>query len=147
MDVLTPEQRSYNMASIRGSDTKPEMALRKQLFAMGFRYRCNYRVGAYKVDIAFPSQKVAVMVDGCFWHCCPRCFRMPETNVHYWRKKFRENRLRDKRATKVLEKQGWTVLRFWEHEVLACPEIAGKRLLKMLSNVFIYKCSCKTAKN
>ena len=116
MDVLTPEQRSYNMASIRGSDTKPEMALRKQLFAMGFRYRCNHQVGAYKIDIAFPSQKVAVMVDGCFWHCCPRCFRMPETNVAYWRTKFKENRARDRRANKALDGAGWQVLRFWEHD-------------------------------
>lgn len=117
MDVLTKEQRSYNMSSIRGTNTRPELALRRLLHAKGLRYRCDYRVGRYSVDIAFPSRKIAVMVDGCFWHCCPNCFRMPETNVSYWRRRFRENKLRDKRATKALEKNGWVVLRVWEHKI------------------------------
>lgn len=121
MDVLTKEQRSYNMSSIRGKNTRPELMLRKRMFAAGLRYRLDYRIGRYRADIAFPTKKVAIMVDGCFWHCCPKCFRMPRSNVGYWRKKFRENRARDRRAGRMLVKNGWKLMRFWEHFIKERP--------------------------
>lgn len=132
MDVLTKEQRSYNMSSIHGTNTRPELALRKRLHAKGLRYRCDYRVGKYSVDIAFPSKKIAVMVDGCFWHCCLNCFRMPETNVPYWCKKFKENKIRDRKASKALEKNGWVVLRFWEHELKETPQKTLRKVVATL---------------
>jgi DNA mismatch endonuclease (patch repair protein) len=70
-------------------------------------------------DFAWPAARVAVFVDGCFWHGCPRCYRAPAKNKSYWRKKIEENRKRDRRVTSALKRAGWTVLRIWECQVTA----------------------------
>lgn len=116
MDVKSKEARSKNMAAIKSRDTRVELKLRKALFAAGFRYRVNYKITG-KPDIVFVGKRVAVFVDGCFWHACPVCYREPENNREFWRKKISGNRERDLKVTRELEEAGWVVLRFWEHEV------------------------------
>ena len=116
MDVKSPEARSKNMSAIRSRNTKPEIKLRKALFKLGLRFRVNYKLTG-KPDIVFPGKKLAVFVDGCFWHCCPQCYREPDTNKEYWKKKAEVNIKRDKKVNTMLAEEGWRVLRFWEHEV------------------------------
>jgi len=116
MDVLTKEQRSYNMSRIRGKNTKPEIALRKALWVLGLRYRLHYKLPG-KPDIVFVGKKVAIFVDGCFWHGCPLHSTKPKTNSSFWKKKLQGNIDRDDKNKTLLEKSGWKVLRFWEHEI------------------------------
>lgn len=116
-DVLTPKQRSYNMSRIRCRNTKPEIILRKMIFAAGLKgYRLNYKLMG-KPDIVFTRRKVAVFIDGCFWHKCPRCFAPPESNRAFWTAKIEGNVKRDKEVNAALKKMGYKVLRFWQHEL------------------------------
>ena len=112
--------RSKHLMGRATSDTKPEILLRKTLYRLGARYRLNhYIVGRFKADIAFLSKRVAVMVDGCFWHGCPRHGRthFNGPNATTWVEKIQGNRDRDTRATKLMQGQGWTVIRVWECDV------------------------------
>jgi DNA mismatch endonuclease (patch repair protein) len=130
-DVLTSEQRSYNMSRIRGKDTGPEMLLRKGLWKMGFRYRIHYKLPG-RPDVVFVSRRIAIFVDGCFWHGCPDHGVRPKTNSAFWNKKILGNMDRDQKNRKLLEKEGWTVLRFWEHEIEKDSEGLLKRLKHLL---------------
>jgi len=131
-DVLTKEQRSYNMSRIKGKNTKPELLLRKLLFRKGVRgYRIHYRLVG-KPDLVFPSKKVVVFIDGCFWHKCPKCFIEPETRKEFWINKIEGNVKRDKEVNKILKKEGWKVLRFWEHEIKTKPDKIVSRIIKEL---------------
>lgn len=116
MDVLTKEQRSYCMSKIQGKNTKPELALRQSLWCTGLRYRLHYKLPG-RPDIVFVSARIAVFVDGCFWHGCPEHGVKPKTNRTFWNEKIGKNMERDIRNTKQLKKEGWKVLRFWEHEI------------------------------
>ncbi len=111
--------RSANMKANRRSDTKPELALRSALHAMGYRYRKDLRLDLpqrrVRPDIAFTSRKVAVFVDGCFWHACPEHGSRPKNNEWYWSPKLEKNVERDRAADAALADAGWTVLRLWEH--------------------------------
>jgi DNA mismatch endonuclease (patch repair protein) len=121
MDKFPKETRSRIMQAIRSSNTKPELKLRKTLRELGYRYRLNY--GKSKIDIAFPSKKVAVFIDGCFWHSCPLHLRIPKSNRDYWLPKLKRNVERDKRVNRELRKKGWKVVRIWEHELDKPAEI------------------------
>src|SRR5579859_1705649 len=117
----TSAGRSANMKANRRVDTKPELALRRALHGLGYRYRKDYRLdldGGVRVrpDIVFTARKVAVFVDGCFWHCCPDHGSRPASNTWYWEPKLRRNVDRDRAADAALGEAGWTVIRFWEHE-------------------------------
>lgn len=114
-DVLTQSQRSYCMSRIKGKDTSPEMILRSALWARGYRYRLKYSLPG-KPDIVFPKQRIAIFIDGCFWHKCPIHFQYPATRVDFWRKKIGGNLERDKKVNQMLGDIGWTVKRYWEHE-------------------------------
>ena len=121
------------MSRIRGKNTSPELKLRKMLWESGLRgYRVHYKLPG-KPDIVFTRKKVVVFVDGCFWHKCPVCFRPPETNAEFWNEKLQKNVERDLKVTKELEDLGWTVLRFWEHEVKKTPEDVVARILLALN--------------
>lgn len=103
-------------------DTKPELLLRRALHALGYRYRLNVRVpGAPRrsIDIAFPGRKLAIMVDGCYWHCCPEHGHTPKNNAQWWAEKLSNNTRRDVETTQLLEDAGWRVLRIWEHETVS----------------------------
>ena len=108
------------MRANRKRDTKPELALRRAVFRLGFRYRCQARTvaGAVTVrpDLTFQRLKVAVFMDGCFWHGCPVHGTAPRTNSEYWAPKIQRNRARDEVVSAALRDAGWLVLRVWEHE-------------------------------
>ena len=115
-DVMTPEQRSRCMSRIRGRDTSPEILLRRALWARGLRYKLRYRI-AGKPDIVFVREKIAVFVDGCFWHCCPKHSSVPKNNALFWQQKLHRNLERDVEVNGRLRAEGWTVIRVWEHSL------------------------------
>ncbi|MDN6873689.1 very short patch repair endonuclease [Pseudomonas citronellolis] len=114
--------RSANMARIRGRNTTPEMQLRKALWREGLRYRVQLRVEGTRPDIVFTSCRLAVFVDGCFWHGCPQHYVMPRSKMEFWSTKLATNTNRDRIQTRRLISNGWRILRFWEHEVETEPE-------------------------
>ncbi len=136
MDTVAPATPSRIMAAIRSRDTGPEVLLRLHLRAAGVgrRYRLHPRVGGIRPDIVFPAARLAVFVDGCFWHCCPICRRrQPATNREYWIPKLAANAARDTRADRTLRKAGWLVLRFWEHAVAADPAACAASVAAAIS--------------
>jgi DNA mismatch endonuclease (patch repair protein) len=118
-DVLTKEQRSYNMSRIRSKDTKPEEIVRKYLFSRGLRYRKNDKRYPGHPDIVLPKYHTVVFVHGCFWHRHPGCryASIPATNSEFWQKKFTRNVERDKEEQSKLREMGWKVLIVWECEL------------------------------
>lgn len=108
--------------------TAAETAVRRLLHAAGLRYRVNYPVPHMprrRIDIAFTKTKIAVIVDGCFWHGCPEHATQPKENVEWWQAKLAKNMARDVETTHHLTAEGWTVLRFWEHDP---PEYVAERV-------------------
>lgn len=101
------------------SDTKPELQLRSLLHRLGYRFRKDLAIDAagrtVRPDIAFTRNRLAIFVDGCFWHCCPEHGHVPNVNLGYWPEKLRRNRERDRLAGEHLRKAGWKVVRLWEH--------------------------------
>src|SRR4051794_35326709 len=108
------------MAAIRSRDTTPERLVRSALHRKGVRFRLgqSIRLPDRRVtpDLVFRGAHVAVFVDGCYWHGCPKHCRMPSSNQAYWKQKIGGNQVRDRRTSEELEDAGWVVLRFWEHE-------------------------------
>ena len=117
-DIKTPEERSRNMAAVKGKDTKPEMIVRKYLFYRGLRYHVNNRKLPESPDIVLRKYKTVVFVDRCFWHGHESCkyFRLPKSNADFWRHKIAMNIARDY-ANNVLKLSGWRVIRIWECEI------------------------------
>jgi DNA mismatch endonuclease, patch repair protein len=108
-----------SMRANKGRDTKPELALRRAVYALGLRYRVSRRpVKSVRrtADLVFVGAKVAVFLDGCFWHGCPTHHTMAATNTDYWQRKLQTNRARDAETNRLLEAEGWQVIRIWEHE-------------------------------
>lgn len=107
------------MKANKRANTKPEIAIRKGLHRLGYRFRKDYvlRVQGRRCrpDIVFTRKKVAIFVDGCFWHSCPIHGHTPRANVSYWKSKFERNALRDELDTDALKSNGWKVIRIWEH--------------------------------
>lgn len=104
------------MSRIRGRDTKPEVALRSALWRRGLRFRKKTRLRG-KPDIVFPTERLIVFVDGCFWHRCPEHQTRPAANAEFWDNKLSGNVVRDRQVDAVLAAEAWTVVRVWEHEV------------------------------
>ncbi len=118
MDVHSPEQRSFNMSRIRSKNTKPEMVVRKWLWANGYRYRLHRKDLPGKPDIVLSKYRTVIFVHGCFWHrhgC--RYTAMPSSRKRFWQKKFESNIQRDTANRENLEKAGWNVLILWECEI------------------------------
>ena len=115
------EATRKSMMSNRRTDTKPEISFRSMLHRSGLRFRkdryVKFETRGVKVDVVFPTQRVAVFIDGCFWHRCPEHGTMPTRNYEYWLAKFRRNMDRDAANNENLRSIGWRVLRVWEHEV------------------------------
>ncbi len=108
------------MGSVRKRDNGPEMAVRRLLHAAGLRYRVAWPVPGQRrrtIDIAFTRARVAVFIDGCFWHGCPVHGTSPTANAAWWVDKIATNQARDADVTAQLDAMGWTVMRFWEHEL------------------------------
>lgn len=113
-DRITKEQRSTNMSKIRSSKTKPELKLKPLLKKLGFTFQPQGIFG--KPDFANKKQKIAIFIDGCFWHGC-RCKTRPKSNIVFWETKIKRNKHRDSLVNKTLKRQGWKVVRIWEHEL------------------------------
>ena len=118
-DIMTSEQRSRCMAAVKGKDTKPELIVRKYLFSRGLRYRVNNRKLPGSPDIVLKKYKTVVFIDGCFWHGHEDCkyFRLPKSNVKFWKEKIERNIERDARNEADLKALGWRVIRVWECEI------------------------------
>ncbi len=128
-DVLTTVQRSYNMSCIRSEKTTPEIWLRNLLISSGLgNFEMQPREIPGKPDFYFPDQKVALFVDGCFWHGCKACFQKPQTNRKFWSSKISSNITRDGVVNKILGLNGITVIRIKEHEL---KKNADKVLIKV----------------
>ena len=132
----TPEQIHYNMSRIRCKDTKIEVALRKELWSRGLRYRKNVSTVPGKPDIAFIGKKVAVFCDSEFWHGYDWEHRKDDikTNSEFWITKIERNIQRDKEVNQILEEQGWIVLRFWGKEIQKNLSECADRIESVVKN-------------
>lgn len=113
------EATRKKMLGNKSRDTSPELRVRSLVHRRGLRYRVAQRpipTLRRTADMVFRRAKIAVFIDGCFWHGCPEHYRPPSTNPDYWRDKIEGNRLRDQETDELLAQAGWEVLRFWEHE-------------------------------
>jgi len=119
MDVFEPDKRSEIMRRVKSTDTKPEIAVRKMIHAMGFRFRLHRKDLPGRPDIVLPRHKKAVLVHGCFWHGhdCPAGRKTPKSNTGYWNQKLQRNSLRDAENLAKLKALGWDVLILWECEI------------------------------
>jgi len=133
MDTLSPKERSERMSRVKGTDTKPEMIVRRLVHRLGFRYRLHVRTLPGKPDLVFSGRRRVIFVSGCFWHRhrgCSMC-RLPKSRLKFWKPKLEENRKRDLRNQRKLKKDGWTLLVIWE-----CQLSDVKRLEQRISRFF-----------
>jgi DNA mismatch endonuclease (patch repair protein) len=133
MDVLTPEQRHYNMSQIHSKNTKPELIVRKWLWHHGYRYRLHGKDLPGKPDIVLPKYNAVIFVHGCFWHrhnC--RFASTPATRKDFWVEKLNGNVKRDQENIKKLEENSWRVLVVWECEIKAWDSTLEKKLYDFL---------------
>ena len=117
-DTINPDKRSWNMAQIKGKDSKPELIVRSYLHGRGFRFRTNVKSLPGKPDIVLKKYNTLIFVDGCFWHRHKGCrfAYTPKSRINFWNKKFESNIKRDQKVNEILRKDGWNVLRIWECE-------------------------------
>jgi DNA mismatch endonuclease, patch repair protein len=137
-DVHDPKTRSYNMNRIKGKDTKPEMVVRKFLFANGFRYRLHDKKLPGKPDIVLPKYRTVIFVHGCFWHGHEGCryFKMPQTNTAFWEQKIERNKEVDLQSHNELINNGYTVIVIWECQLKADKsDNSLAELLKLFENM------------
>ena len=132
MDNLSKQERSERMSRIKGTDTGPEMTVRRIVHGMGFRYRLHVRELPGKPDIVLPKLGKIIFVHGCFWHQHECAFsHVPKSNVSYWRPKLQRNQVRDRENIKALRSIGWKCLTLWECQ-MSNPERLLRRLTKFL---------------
>lgn len=123
---------SERMSRQQTAGTAPELAVRHRLHAAGLRYRVDYPPIPglrRRADIVFTRKKVAIFVDGCFWHSCPDHATFPKTNAQWWADKLGRNKRRDAETNRILNEAGWIVLRFWEHED---PEAVARSIIRVV---------------
>ncbi len=132
-DVHNKATRSYNMSRIKAKDTKPEMLVRRFLFAQGFRYRLHVKTLPGKPDIVLPKYKTVIFIHGCFFHGHEGCryFKVPATRTEWWLDKIEGNKKRDWEAVKKLTELGWKVISVWECELK--PKQIERTLLQLLN--------------
>jgi len=133
VDRVTRAKRSEIMRAVRPKDTRPELAVRRIVSRLGYRYRLHQASLPGKPDLAFPSRRKAIFVHGCFWHGHARCSkaRLPKSRIDFWADKLRRNKERDKRIARELKRKGWTVLVVWQCQ-LARPETVERRIERFL---------------
>ena len=129
------ESTSKVMSANKAKDTKPEIKLRKILWKEGIRgYRLNWKKAPGRPDIAFPGRKIAIFINGCYWHRCPKCdLPLPKSNVQFWKDKFDNNIARDKKKNKELLDLGWNVLVFWECDIKSDIIVCSKDIKRVLN--------------
>ncbi len=133
VDIFTQSKRSEVMSLIRGTGNKGTehalLILLRNARLTGWRRHLPL---PGRPDFAFPKHKVAVFVDGCFWHGCPKCYTRPETNRAFWDKKREDNMARDRRVARQLRQRGWKVIRIWEHVLKKSPQTCLARVRRAL---------------
>jgi len=135
-DKISKAQRSYVMSRIRSKNTRIELLLRKELTKVGLRYRIHFDLPG-RPDIVFSKQRLVIFCDGCFWHGCPKCSHLPQSNKGYWYHKIQGNNIRAKAQCKVLKESGWIVMRFWEHDILWNLDGVVNKIVKKLEGIEI----------
>lgn len=120
--------KSEQMARVRSRDTACEMKIRRALWSRGLRYRLETGNLPGRPDIVFRRERIAIFVDGCFWHRCPVHFTAPKRNSEFWDAKIRRNVQRDERVDLELTRSDWSVLRIWEHEIDEELEASADRI-------------------
>ena len=133
---MAPKTRSQIMASIHSKDTKPEMAIRRGLHALGFRYRTHARDLPGSPDLVLPRYKAVIQINGCFWHGHENCrlFKMPKTRVEYWQKKIERNRARDEKNQAALFDLGWRLMVVWECAIQGSRKLEIEKLLSLVES-------------
>lgn len=116
-DIFSKKKRSEIMSKIRSKDSRIEIEFRKALWNAGFRYRKNSTKYFGKPDLVLKKYKTVIFIDSCFWHGCKKHGTLPQTNKIFWKSKIERNKNRDKVVTKKLSKDGWNVIRIWEHQL------------------------------
>jgi len=136
-DVHTKEQRSKNMAAIKSRNNQTTEVAAISLFKkFGIKgWRRQYRKLIGTPDFVFPESKLALFIDGCFWHGCPKCYTSPLTNKEFWNKKIKDNKNRDQMVSKKLRSKGWQVLRIWEHELKSNGDSIANKIKKKLKRI------------
>lgn len=140
-------EASRRMAKVRQKGTNAEIALRREMFRIGLRYRVDYEVLKKPrriADIVFPGRKIAIFVDGCFWHGCPEHATWPKQNAEFWRQKIEANQQRDADTNERLQSLGWTVLRFWSHQP---PTEAARTVARMVALIDSKRCASSRGVN
>lgn len=135
MDTISPAIRSRVMAQVRSKRNRStEWRIRALLVRSGVRgWEVNPDDLPGAPDFVFRSERVVIFTDGCFWHGCPRCKKVPSSNTEYWDAKIARNRRRDRATTAALRRQGWTVLRLWEHDLRSLRPVAHRIQAALLS--------------
>jgi DNA mismatch endonuclease, patch repair protein len=134
VDTVSPETRSRVMAKVKSQRNRStEWRLRSALVRAGIRgWELNPSDVPGKPDFVFRAERVVVFVDGCFWHGCPQCERTPSSNTAYWERKISGNRERDRTNTRALRRNGWKVLRVWEHQLNSMDALIARILSQTL---------------
>ncbi len=122
VDTVSKKTRSMIMSSIRSKNTRPEKKVRRLLWASGKRFRIHDVKVFGTPDISNKKRKIAIFVDGCFWHGCGKCYKQPKTNSEFWKNKIVRNKKRRHLVQAVLKKENYKVLEFWEHEIDQSPD-------------------------
>ena len=125
-DRISEEKRSWNMSRIKGSDTKPEIAVRSFLHRQGLRFRVNDKNLPGKPDIVLKKYRTIVFVDGCFWHRHTGCkfAYTPKSRIEFWNEKFKSNVKRDRKVNTMLKEQSWNVVRIWQCETKTSEKLS-----------------------
>lgn len=129
MDRLTKDQRSLTMSRIKSKGTSIEKIVRSVLRRNNIQYTSNPKMYGHP-DMIINDKKIAIFLDGCFWHGCKKCKNTPKTNKIYWTTKISSNRERDKTISKNLRSRGWIVLRLWEHQIKPNPRLVISKLAR-----------------
>jgi DNA mismatch endonuclease (patch repair protein) len=128
MDTLSPKARSERMSRVRSKDSKPEMAVRRLVHGLGYRYRLHGKGIPGRPDLVFRSRRKVIFVHGCFWHRHARCklARLPKSRLDFWKPKLERNRERDREVQKALYDEGWSSLVIWECEVVNLDKLTAR---------------------
>jgi DNA mismatch endonuclease (patch repair protein) len=128
VDSITPEERSEIMARVRSKNSRPELFIRKLVYALGYRYRLHQRDLPGSPDLVFRRSRKVIFVHGCFWHRHAKCAlaRMPKSRVDFWTEKLEGNRRRDERNRRALAREGWKVLTIWECQIRDALHLEAK---------------------
>jgi len=128
-DKFDAKTRSKIMSSIKSSGTKPEIKIKKSIRGLGFSYQPKMKGSP---DFVNKKARIALYLQGCFWHACPKHYKLPKTNKDYWSKKIKRNLERDKKNFSFLKKKGYKIIKIWECDALKSPEKAKDKIMKLI---------------